>query len=85
MLRKDQMLDRSLRTMRLSTRHRVWEEIRRPRGGLVAALAIMSLCMLIAGWATSAAGVIWAFAGVWLVTLLIGFVLPRKRTGPSSR
>ncbi|MGC9539802.1 DUF3040 domain-containing protein [Streptomyces sp. UG1] len=77
--RDDEVLDRSLRTMHLTARHRrLWEEIRRPRGLLV--LAVFSLCLLIAAPAALGATVIWPFATAWLVTLLIGFSLLRRRT-----
>ncbi|MET9968212.1 DUF3040 domain-containing protein [Streptomyces sp. NPDC006356] len=82
-LRSDEILDRSLRTMHLTVRHRLWEVIRRPRGMFVAGLAVTCLCLLIAAGATSGATVIWAFAGAWLVTLLIGFSLLQKRTNRS--
>ncbi|MDX6315010.1 MAG: hypothetical protein QOF44_4474 [Streptomyces sp.] len=47
-LRKDGQVDRSLRTLRLSTR-RLREEIRRPHGVLVAALVGPSPYVLVAG------------------------------------
>ncbi|TJZ96307.1 DUF3040 domain-containing protein [Actinacidiphila oryziradicis] len=80
-LRKDGAVDRSLRTLRLSTRRHLWEEIRRPHAVLVAALAAASLCLLVAGSLTSVAALIWVSAGMWLATLLMGFGLLRKWTG----
>ncbi|WP_169317472.1 hypothetical protein [Actinacidiphila oryziradicis] len=73
--------DRSLRTLRLSTRRHLWEEIRRPHGVIVAALAAASLCLLVAGSLTAVAALIWVSAGMWLATLLMGFGLLRKWTG----
>lgn len=80
-LRTDEVLDRSLRTMHLTARHRFWEEIRRPRGLLVVALS--SMCLLIVAWAALEATVFWPFASAWLVTLLTGFSLLRRRTNRS--
>jgi fatty acid desaturase len=74
-------VDGSLRTLHLSTRRYLWEEIRRPRAVLVAALAAASLCLLVAGSLTSVTAVIWVSAGVWLATLLMGFGLLRTWTG----
>ncbi|TJZ94498.1 hypothetical protein [Actinacidiphila oryziradicis] len=63
-LGKDGEVDRSLRTLCLSSRRPLWEEIRRPHGVFVAALAAASLCLLVAGSLTAVAALIWVCAGV---------------------
>lgn len=75
-LRQDRRLDRKLRTLR---RH-PGPDLRRvasysPRPGTVAVLGAASVGLMVAGIVTSEPAVIWAFAGVWPVTLYSAFRL----------
>ncbi|MFE9702158.1 DUF3040 domain-containing protein [Streptomyces sp. NPDC005930] len=75
-LRLDRRLDRRLRTLRLRrcpglARPAAW----RPRGVTVLLLLAVSVTLMVVGIVSSAPGVIWAFAGVWPVTLFAAFRL----------
>lgn len=96
-LRKDEPLDRRLRTMRRGTplpkdvARGVRGGVRRHRSGLgVALLGALTLALLVLAVATEAPALIWAFAAVWVLTLccLLRLVIRwsrrlHERTGPS--
>ncbi|MDQ0384582.1 hypothetical protein J2S54_001402 [Streptomyces sp. DSM 42143] len=75
-LSRDRRLDRRLRTLRLSRRPDLTQLVSyRPRTLTVLLLLALSVTLLVTGIATSAPGVIWAFAAVWPVTLFASFRL----------
>ncbi|MFH8798722.1 DUF3040 domain-containing protein [Streptomyces sp. NPDC017936] len=80
-LRRDRRLDRRLRTLR-------WRPgVSRlasytPRAWTVAQLLAVSVGLMVAGIATSAPAVIWAFAAVWPLTLYAAFRLLCRWTEP---
>ncbi|MGW2292944.1 DUF3040 domain-containing protein [Streptomyces violaceorubidus] len=75
-LRRDRRLDRRLRTLRLG---RLPDPARlaacRPSTPTVLLLLAVSVTLMVLGIVTAAPGVIWAFAGVWPVTLFAVFRL----------
>ncbi|MFG3074483.1 DUF3040 domain-containing protein [Streptomyces sp. NPDC048225] len=75
-LRLDRRLDRRLRTLRV---RRCPDPARpaahRPRAVTVLLLLAVSVTLMVLGIVSSAPGVIWAFAGVWPVTLFAAFRL----------
>ncbi|MFJ4333203.1 MULTISPECIES: DUF3040 domain-containing protein [unclassified Streptomyces] len=75
-LRRDRRLERRLRTLRL---RRLPDPARlaayRPRAMTVFLLLAVSVTLMVVGIVTSAPGVIWAFAGVWPLTLFAVFRL----------
>ncbi|MFE5604377.1 DUF3040 domain-containing protein [Streptomyces coelicoflavus] len=75
-LRRDRRLDRRLRTLRL---RRCPDPARvasyRPRTPTVLLLLAVAVTLMVVGIVTSAPAVIWAFAGVWPVTLFAVFRL----------
>ncbi|MFJ7956863.1 DUF3040 domain-containing protein [Streptomyces sp. NPDC096319] len=90
-LNRDGALARRLRTMRRSPRL--------PRPSIAAArrhlpslsvsvLAVMTLALLVLGVATEAPAFIWAFAAVWVLTLLVALGLVvrwTRRRAPGAR
>ncbi|MEU7100653.1 DUF3040 domain-containing protein [Streptomyces longwoodensis] len=87
-LRRDRRLDRRLRTHcrhpRLA-RAAAWS----PRPWLVAGWLAVAVGLMVAGIVTGEPGVIWAFAGVWPLSLFAAFRLLCRWTeppgGPRSR
>ncbi|WP_435281787.1 DUF3040 domain-containing protein [Streptomyces koelreuteriae] len=79
-LRRDRRLDRRLRTLRVRRRPdpaRVLARLAgyRPRVWTVVVLCAVTVGLLVAGIATSAPGVIWAFAAICPLTLYAAFRL----------
>ncbi|MFF9622852.1 DUF3040 domain-containing protein [Streptomyces griseosporeus] len=75
-LSQDRRLDRKLRTLDrqpVPVLRRVASYT--PRPGTVAVLGAASVGLMVAGTVTSEPAVIWAFAGVWPVTLYSAFRL----------
>ncbi|MGA4837537.1 DUF3040 domain-containing protein [Streptomyces sp. G45] len=81
-LRRDRRLRRRLRRARRGRPGAPWTVTYRPRGRTVAALALLSLALVVSGIRTSEPGVIWAFAAVWPLTLLAAFRLLCRWTEP---
>ncbi|MFD7466454.1 DUF3040 domain-containing protein [Streptomyces tendae] len=81
-LSRDRRLDRRLRTLRLRRRPDPTRlAAYRPRTVTVLLLLAVSVTLMVVGIVTSAPGVIWAFAGVWPVTLFAVFRLLCRWTG----
>ncbi|WP_426367351.1 DUF3040 domain-containing protein [Streptomyces sp. E-08] len=81
-LERDEALARRLRTMRrpphLSAPSIAGARRRLPSLG-VAALGVMTLALLVLAVATGAPALIWAFAAVWVLTLLGTLILVVRR------
>lgn len=76
-LRADQLLDRRLRTLHRGFRPWALRDWRRPQGlGLwTAFLGLVCAALFVRAVSTSSAALIWAFAAVWVLTLVCLLVL----------
>ncbi|MGR4878668.1 DUF3040 domain-containing protein [Streptomyces sp. LARHCF249] len=76
-LRADQLLDRTLRTLHRGIRPWAPRDWHRPHGlGLCTAfLGLACAALFVRAVSTSSTGLIWAFAAVWVLTLVCLLVL----------
>jgi hypothetical protein len=85
-LRRDRRLERRMRRLGRD-RPTVWARVvrHRPHPWTVGMLLVVSVGLMAAGIDTSEPAVIWAFAGVWSVTLYAMFRLLCAWTEPETR